>query len=133
MKYYLDVMKKYADFTGRARRKEYWMFVLFQLLFGFVAGFLDGLLFGSIVEAYFVGPISSLYVLATILPSLAVLVRRLHDVGKSGWFYFVSLIPIIGYIWLLVLLCTNGVSGPNQYGPDPKADARPNLVPAGTV
>lgn len=75
-----------------------------------------GLTFGNI--GY--GPLYSVIALGTIIPGLAVLVRRLHDVGKSGWFFFIILIPIIGSIWLLVLLCTEGESGTNQYGSDPK-------------
>lgn len=119
MNWYLEVLKKYAVFSGRARRQEYWMFILFNLIFTFVAMFLDYIL-GTAFGSGTYGVIYLLYVLAVFIPSLAVSVRRLHDVGKSGWFYFIVLIPFIGAIWLLVLACTEGQHGPNQYGDDPK-------------
>ena len=113
MNWYLKVLKQYADFSGRARRKEYWMFVLFNVIFTFVAMLLD-FLFGL----PFIFTI--IYTLALLIPSLAVLVRRLHDIGKSGWWYFISLIPLIGSIWLIVLLATDSQPGENEYGPNPK-------------
>lgn len=119
MEWYLKVMRQYADFSGRARRKEYWMFILFNIIFAIVAMILDnvlGIAFGQI--GY--GPIYVIYALAVLLPGLAVTVRRLHDVGKSGWMYFIVLIPIIGAIWILVLMCTEGDSGSNEYGSNPK-------------
>lgn len=114
MEWYLKVLKNYATFSGRARRKEYWMFVLFNTIVGFVLWILD-----IIIGTYFV--LDGLYCLAIILPSLAVSVRRLHDIGKSGWWMFISLIPLIGGIWLLVLFVTDGTPGENTYGPSPKA------------
>ncbi len=115
MEWYLRVVKdNYANFKGRARRKEYWMFVLFNMIFVFVVAIIDYLL-GTFPLIY------GIYLLAVIIPSLAVFVRRLHDIGKSGWWFFVGLIPIIGAIWLLVLLCTDGNPGENSYGPSPKA------------
>jgi len=119
MKWYLGVLKKYADFGGRARRKEYWMFVLFNIIFVTVAVIIDNIL-GIANEYTALGPFYYLYILAVLLPSLAVLVRRLHDIGKSGWWFFISLIPFIGAIWLLVLLVTDSQPGENQYGPNPK-------------
>lgn len=119
MSWYLAVLKKYAEFSGRARRTEYWMFVLFNCIFGFVAAILDSIMGGA---GWGRGPISIIYMLAMILPGLAVSVRRLHDVGKSGWFVLVSLIPIIGYIWLLVLLCGDSQQESNQYGENPKEE-----------
>lgn len=113
------VFENYANFSGRARRSEYWYYTLANTILAILAMILDnvaGLAFGNI--GY--GPLYSVIALGTIIPGLAVLVRRLHDVGKSGWFFFIILIPIIGSIWLLVLLCTEGESGTNQYGPDPK-------------
>jgi uncharacterized membrane protein YhaH (DUF805 family) len=127
MKYYLDVIKKYVKFDGRARRKEYWMFVLFNVIFSFVASIIDsvaGLTYTSSGNSYgyaSVGIISSLYSLAVLLPSIGVGIRRLHDIGKSGWWLLISLVPLAGPIWLLVLMVTDGVVGENQYGPDPKA------------
>lgn len=119
MKWYLQVLKKYADFTGRARRKEYWMFTLFNLIFLIVAAILDNIL-GTTPEGSPYGLFYILYALAMLIPSLAVAVRRLHDVGKSGWMYLIFLIPIIGGIWLLVLFVTDGNKEENQYGADPK-------------
>ena len=119
MKWYLAVLKNYAGFSGRARRKEYWMFVLFNMIFAFVAIFLDNIL-GIAMEGIGYGPLYGLYLLAIIIPSLAVVVRRLHDIGKSGWMILISLIPLIGAIWLLVLLVTDSNAGDNQYGPNPK-------------
>jgi uncharacterized membrane protein YhaH (DUF805 family) len=114
MEWYLKVMKNYATFSGRARRKEYWMFFLFNMIFAIVAIVLD-----FIIGTYFV--LYCLYGLAIIIPSLAVTVRRLHDIGKSGGWIFIGLIPLIGGIWLLVLLVTDGTPGDNAYGPSPKA------------
>ena len=123
MKWYLKVLKQYAKFSGRARRKEYWMFILFNIIFGIIAMILDkilGLSIFSVGPGYAYGIIYCLYSLAVLIPGLAVLVRRLHDVGKSGWIIFISLIPIVGAIWLLVLLVTDSKSAENQYGPNPK-------------
>jgi len=119
MNWYLAVLKKYAIFNGRARRKEYWMFVLFYTIFGIVAVILDNV-FGTASKDTGYGIIYGLYSLAMILPALAVAVRRLHDTGKSGWWLFISLIPLIGSIWLLVLLVTDGQPSENKYGPNPK-------------
>ena len=129
MEWYLKVVRdNYATFKGRARRKEYWMFVLFNIIFLLVAAILDNILgttfnissgYSEVSMPY--GWIYLIYGLAIIIPSIAVLVRRLHDVGKSGGWFFIVLIPLIGSIWLLVLLCTEGNSGENIYGPSPKA------------
>lgn len=127
MKYYLDVIKKYVTFNGRARRKEYWMFILFNAIFGIVASLLDNLLglnFSSEYSSYAsvsTGIIAAVYSLAVFLPTLAVAIRRLHDIGKSGWWLLISLIPLAGPIWLFVLMVTDGNVGENQYGSDPKA------------
>ncbi|MEV7556530.1 DUF805 domain-containing protein [Streptomyces sp. NPDC089795] len=116
MNHYTDVLKKYAVFSGRARRQEYWMFFLFNMAAAIILMILDGVL-GT--YPLLVG----LYVLATFVPSLAVTVRRLHDLGKSGAWYFIAFVPFIGGIWLLVLTATAGQPQPNQYGADPKAYA----------
>jgi len=114
MEWFLKVVRdNYANFNGRARRKELWMFYLFAIIFGFIVGFVDGIIGTS-------GLIIMIYYLALIVPTIAVIVRRLHDVGKSGWFYFVGLIPIIGGIWLLILLVSDSQSGENDYGSCPK-------------
>ena len=107
MKWYLKVLKQYTDFNGRARRKEYWMFVLFNLIFSMVWGFICG--FAGFPE------MGQLYTLAIIIPSIAVGVRRMHDVGKSGWFI---LIPVYSFI----LAVSKGDEAENEYGQDPKAE-----------
>lgn len=120
MNWYLKVLKQYADFNGRARRQEYWMFALFNIII-IVALVLLSLMIGSSTSSEDLMSIPILiYYLGIIIPSIAVAVRRLHDQNKSGWYYLVTFIPLVGGIWLLVLLCTEGDSGPNQYGPDPK-------------
>ena len=119
MNWYLKVLKQYADFSGRARRKEYWMFVLFNMIFAFFAMILDNIL-GFSIEGIGYGPLYGLYTLAVLIPGLAVAVRRLHDVGKSGWMILIALIPLIGAIWLLVLTLTDSNPGENQYGKNPK-------------
>lgn len=105
MNYYFKVLQNYATFSGRARRSEYWYFFLFNCVAAFVIGFIGGL-----TQIYFLGII---YSLAVFIPGIAVGVRRMHDVGKSGWFL---LIPIYN----LILAFTEGEKGTNQYGVDPK-------------
>lgn len=126
MNWYLKVLRQYADFNGRARRKEFWMFFLFNLIFSVAAMILDNVL-GIAWEKIGYGPLYVIYGLAVFLPNLAVTVRRLHDVGKSGWWIFISLIPLIGAIWLLVLMVTDGNPGNNEYGPNPKEE--PEITP----
>jgi uncharacterized membrane protein YhaH (DUF805 family) len=119
MNWYLKVLKNYAVFSGRARRKEYWMFVLFNIIFCIIATILDRIL-GTAAEGVGYGLIYVLYSLAVLIPSLAVAVRRLHDIGKSGWMILIALIPIIGGIWLLVLFLLDSESGDNRFGAYPK-------------
>jgi len=119
MNWYLTVLKKYAVFSGRARRKEYWMFVLFNIIFLVVAMILDNVL-GTAIEGVGYGLFYILYSLAVFIPGLAVSVRRLHDVGKSGWMILIVLIPLIGAIWLIVLTVKDSKPGENEYGPNPK-------------
>ncbi len=113
MNEFINCWKKYATFSGRARRKEYWLFVLFNAIAYFAAGFLDGLLGLPFVLAL-------VYALAAILPSFAVCVRRLHDTNRSGWWILICLVPFIGGIWLLVLMLLDSTPGANQYGENPK-------------
>ena len=122
MNWYLKVLKQYADFSGRARRTEYWMFTLVNLIFAIVAMVLDNLLGLKFNEQIPYGFIYMLYGLAVFIPGLAVAVRRLHDVGKSGWWLLIAFIPLIGAIWLIVLYATEGTRGNNVYGPDPKGN-----------
>jgi len=122
MEWYLKVVRdNYANFKGRARRKEYWMFILFNFIASCIAAIIDKILGTALTAGSMYGWVYLLYCLAVFIPSLAVFVRRLHDVGKSGFWIFIALIPIVGAIWLLVLLCTAGDSGSNKYGPSPKA------------
>ena len=119
MNWYLKALRQYADFSGRARRTEYWMFILFNMIFGLAAIVLDNMFGLAAVEMGY-GPLYSLYILAMFVPGLAVAVRRLHDTGRSGWMIFISLIPIIGFIWLLILLVTDSEAGENRFGVNPK-------------
>jgi len=119
MNWYLEVLKKYAVFGGRARRKEYWFFVLFNFIFAVVLAFIDGMIGTFNVETGY-GVLSGIYGLAVLIPGIAVTIRRLHDTDRSGWWLLICFIPLIGAIWLLVLLVIDGTSGQNQYGPDPK-------------
>lgn len=120
MEWFLKVVRdNYANFEGRARRKEFWMFYLFYAIFGVVIGFLIGLLAG-ILDSPALIFLVVVYFIAMLIPLLAASVRRLHDTGKSGWMVLIYFIPLIGWIWLLVLLVTEGDRGENQYGPDPK-------------
>ncbi|MEV0454611.1 DUF805 domain-containing protein [Catellatospora methionotrophica] len=116
MSYYLDVLKKYASFGGRARRKEFWMFTLIHVVILFA---LVGLYSATEVGAFYYLYIA--YFLGTIIPTLAVTWRRLHDTGRSGGWYFISFVPVIGGFWLLALLVGAGQPQDNSYGPNPKA------------
>lgn len=116
MNYYIECFKKYAEFSGRARRKEYWMFVLFNFLIGLAINLILSLI-GLPNIALIVG---GLYNLVALLPGLGVLVRRLHDTGRSGWWFLISLIPLVGIVVLLIFACCDSQPGNNAYGPNPK-------------
>ena len=132
------VLENYANFKGRARRAEYWNFVLLNFLIiipfyilAFVGSSMDSTLLSTLGFGVY-----GLAVLGTIIPSLAVAVRRLHDINKSGWYYFICLIPLIGSIILLVWFFTDGNRFANNYGPDPKNPDAPAFdfeQPAGQV
>jgi uncharacterized membrane protein YhaH (DUF805 family) len=111
--WYLEVLKKYAVFSGRARRKEYWMFLLFNIIIGLVLGGIAWLAGGPDV-------LGSIYGLVVLIPGIAVSVRRLHDTDRSGWWLLIGLIPLIGTIVLLVFMAQDSQPGANQYGPNPK-------------
>ncbi|MCR5455054.1 MAG: DUF805 domain-containing protein [Bacteroidales bacterium] len=116
MQEYLNVIKNhYADFEGRARRREYWMFFLFNFLIAMVLSFL-----ATKTESMLVNIVSTLYSLAVLLPGIAVGIRRLHDTGKSGWYLLIGLIPFVGAIILIVFFIMDSQPGDNQYGPNPK-------------
>lgn len=114
MNAYFDVLKQYVNFSGRARRREYWMYTLIATVISIVISVLDSVIGTS--------PwLGALYSLAIFLPSLGVTVRRLHDTDRSGWFVLLGLIPCVGFIILIVFLATDSKPGDNQYGPNPKA------------
>ena len=124
MNWYLKVLKQYLDFSGRARRKEYWMFILFNTIISIVLILLDTALGTTYGELNDEGYIETFYSLAILIPYLAVTVRRMHDVGKSGWY---MLIPIYNFI----LACTDSDHGSNEYGDNPKGignDSDINLI-----
>ena len=118
MYWYIKVWKNFAVFDGRARRKEYWMFFLINVLISFALGFFDGFT-GMYNDELGLGVISGIYSLAILVPSIAVGVRRLHDTGKSGWWFLTFLIPVIGIVAWIILLATPGDEGSNKYGEDP--------------
>ena len=120
--YWKACFQKYADFNGRARRSEYWYFTLMNIIIMIplyivaIVFFVNGMVaLGVVFIALYM-----IYALGTFVPSLASIVRRLHDIGKSGWMFCVSFIPLAGPIWLLVLLATDSQPGDNEYGPNPK-------------
>lgn len=114
MNYYIDVLtKKYAEFSGRSRRAEYWMFALFNLIVVILLAVIEGIL-GT-------GQILGLvYSLGTLVPGLAVTVRRLHDTDRSGWWILISIIPLLGALILIYFLASDSTPGSNKYGPNPK-------------
>lgn len=127
-------LRRYAEFTGRSRRREFWFWFLFVWialivltvadsalgLGGSTSGYAEG---GSVGFNLTGGLLTLLFALAVLVPNLAVTVRRLHDVGKSGWMILIAFIPVIGWLYLLFLYVQPGVPGPNAYGPDPKGQA----------
>lgn len=112
MNWYLAVLKKYAVFSGRATRSEYWYFALFSLIVSIVLAIVDYLLDTQIL--------GGVYSLAVFLPSLGVSIRRLHDIGRSGWWNLIIFVPLIGFIVLIVFAVQDSQPGSNQYGPNPK-------------
>ncbi|WP_221795184.1 DUF805 domain-containing protein [Oceanobacter mangrovi] len=113
MEWYLGVLKKYVEFSGRARRKEYWMFFLFNFIISAVLGFVEGLFGGP-------GFIGILYSLVIFLPSLAVTVRRMHDIGRSGWWILILFVPLIGLLVFLYFMIQEGKDDTNAFGDSPK-------------
>ncbi len=123
MNYYLEVLQKYAVFSGRARRAEYWMFALVNFLVSIALAIVDVVLFGTTF-----GIVGALYSLAILIPGLAVSVRRLHDTNRSGWWLLIALIPILGAIALLIFFVQDSDPGDNQYGSNPKSEAQPSTI-----
>lgn len=121
MEWYLEALKKYADFSGRARRKEYWMFLLVNMLISIALGFVAGFVGGTLgLSSNMSTALALVYSVAIFVPSLAVSVRRLHDTGRSGWWLLIGLVPILGALALLVFAVQDGEPGANQYGNNPK-------------
>ncbi len=118
MNWYLMALKKYATFSGRAQRSEYWFFILFYLIGFILLAVIDGII-GTLSPEVGIGILSGIFMLIHILPSIGVSVRRLHDIGKSGWWYFLVIIPLVGPIVLLIFMATDSKED-NQYGPNPK-------------
>jgi uncharacterized membrane protein YhaH (DUF805 family) len=119
MNWYLGVLKKYLVFEGRARRKEYWFFILFNLIIGFVLALIDNQT-GTLDPETGVGMLSGIYSLAVLIPTIAVAIRRLHDTDRSGWWLLIGLVPLLGALVLLVFFILDGTPGTNQFGPSPK-------------
>ena len=108
---------KYVTFSGRAPRSEYWFWALFTIGVGVLLRIIDNVLLGAPMASG--GILGGLFVLGTFLPAISVAVRRLHDIDRSGWWYWIVLVPIIGIILLIVWFCTKGTAGPNRFGTDP--------------
>ena len=113
MNWYIKCLKQYLDFSGRAQRMEFWMFVLFNFLISLGLAIID-----YVIGLGFLQP---LYGLAVLIPAIAVSVRRLHDTGRSGWWLLIGLIPLIGIIILIVFYVQDSHPGDNAWGPNPKA------------
>jgi len=129
MNSYISVLRNYAGFVGRARRREFWMFMLLNALFSSLFITLDSFFETSFsiptaIEGVFIkyGYLQIAYGLLVLIPALAVTVRRMHDIGKSGWTILMFIIPIVGWIWLIILCVQDSMPGPNQYGPNPKEE-----------
>jgi uncharacterized membrane protein YhaH (DUF805 family) len=139
MEHMLAPLRRYADFSGRSRRKEFWSWVLFIWVATFILMYLDSALgLGGTASSYSSGSgvgfnmsggwLSTIFMLAILVPNIAVSVRRLHDTGKSGWMILVGLIPILGWIYLIYLYVQPGDVGPNRFGADPKGGGEPEKV-----
>ncbi|MFC0623491.1 DUF805 domain-containing protein [Kribbella deserti] len=134
MRWYVEVIKKYAIFSGRARRREFWMFTLVDIVISFVIVGADELIGTEYAlgtdEVFGGGLLVTLYGLAVLVPTITVTFRRLHDVDRTGWWILLALVPVLGWIVLLVFMVTNGTPGNNRYGPDPKLSEHPYVPTA---
>lgn len=119
MSWFVEALKKYAVFSGRSRRKEYWYYVLFVIIINIVLNMIDGLL-GTYDRSTGAGLLSTIFGLAVLIPSIAVSVRRLHDIDRTGWWVLIGLVPLIGWIVLLIFHVQDSTPGTNRYGPNPK-------------
>ncbi|MEA1063412.1 DUF805 domain-containing protein [Apirhabdus apintestini] len=120
MNWYLKVLKNYSGFRGRARRKEYWMFALFSTIITLVLSVIDSAAGFTFSED--AGVLSTIYGLLILVPTIAVMARRLHDTNRSAWWILIGLVPLIGALVLLVFFCLKGSDGENRFGPDPLAE-----------
>ncbi|GDY26982.1 DUF805 domain-containing protein [Agarivorans sp. Toyoura001] len=119
MQWYIGVLKQYLVFSGRSRRKEYWMFVLINSIVSVLLSVVDQAI-GSVNVESGMGILGSIYGIAVLLPSIGVAMRRLHDTGRTGWWLWIVLVPIIGVLVLLYFFCSDSQSESNQYGANPK-------------
>ncbi|MEL0632733.1 DUF805 domain-containing protein [Pseudoalteromonas carrageenovora] len=113
MEYFMEAMRRYTDFSGRTRRKNFWMFILFYAIFYVICAVIDGVIGTAPI-------VTTLFSLAMLIPSISIAARRLHDTGRSGWWQLIALIPLIGGIVLLVFYVLDSHQGENDYGPNPK-------------
>jgi uncharacterized membrane protein YhaH (DUF805 family) len=128
MNWYVGVLKKYAVFSGRARRTEFWVFVLINFIISVILAIIDGV--AGMRYGMGMGVLGTIYSLAVLIPSLAVGVRRLHDTNRTGWWWFIVLVPLVGAIILIVFWALDSQPNENKYGPNPKAAPAP---PAATA
>ena len=126
MNWYMEALRKYATFEGRARRKEYWFFMLFNFLAVVILSVVD-MGIGTFNEKAEIGLLSGVYLLAVLIPSIAVTVRRLHDTDRSGWWILLNFIPVVGSVVILVFAILDSQPGGNRFGPNPKG-----VIGAGT-
>ncbi|MDR2789751.1 MAG: DUF805 domain-containing protein [Campylobacteraceae bacterium] len=118
--YFVDAVKNhYVDFNGRARRKAFGFFTLVDIIISIILAIIDNIVFVNIIGIPLLGAI---FILAILLPSIAISVRRLHDIGQSGWFALLWLVPIVDLVLLIVLLAADGERGENKYGANPKGE-----------
>jgi len=122
MRWYVEVLRKYATFEGRAHRTEFWMFVLWSLVISLALSIVD---YAIGTDGEYIGLLSGIYSLAVLLPSLAAGARRLHDTGRTGWWQLLSIIPLLGLIPLIVFWAKEGERGPNEHGPNPWEGPQP--------
>ena len=120
MSWFVEALKKYADFSGRSRRMEYWYFALFVIIISIVLSIID-LLIGTYHRTTGAGLLSSIFSLAILIPSIAATVRRLHDIDRTGWWVLIGLVPLIGWIVLLIFHVQDSTPGTNRYGSNPKS------------
>ncbi len=114
---------KYVEFNGRARRAEFWWFILFVFVVSTILSLIDMALFEGVLQD--IGPLSAIFTLITLIPAIAVTARRLHDVGRSGWWQLLFLLPVIGFLVILFWAVQKGTDGPNDYGRDPLGGTAP--------